>query len=181
MRVLQVSAIVLLVVVVGALTGAVVLAPGPTSAPAPAPAAPAPLFPAAVPAPGSDPAGGGGDASSPGVPCTDPGVRACVDLSDRRAWLLDDGAVVRGPVPVTHGAEGYRTRQGTFTVSFHSRDHVSSIYDAPMPFAVFFDGDIAFHEGSLQEDSHGCVHLSPADAEAFFDTLADGDRVQVVA
>lgn len=34
----------------------------------------------------------------------------------------------------------------------------------PMPYSVFFaPGGIAFHEGSLTEDSHGCVRLA-ADA-----------------
>ena len=60
------------------------------------------------------------------------------------------------------------------------RDHVSSIYDAEMPWSVFFNGGVAFHEGSLAVTSHGCVHLSPAAAETYFSTLSVGDVVQVV-
>jgi hypothetical protein len=114
-----------------------------------------------------------------GVPC-DAGVDACVDLSANQSWLLKDGAVIMGPVPITHGRSGHRTPPGTFQVSFKNKDHVSSIYDAPMPYSVFFNGGIAFHEGSLSELSHGCIHLSPKAAKSYFNSLAVGDTVQVV-
>jgi len=112
-------------------------------------------------------------------PCA-PTASACVDLSTNRSWLLRDGRVTYGPVPITHGRKGFRTPPGTFRVAFKKRDHVSSIYDAEMPWAVFFNGGVAFHEGSLDVLSHGCVHLSPAAAQTFFSTLAVGDVVQVV-
>jgi lipoprotein-anchoring transpeptidase ErfK/SrfK len=88
--------------------------------------------------------------------------------------------VTFGPVPVTHGRPGFRTPPGTFRVAFKSRDHVSSIYDAEMPWSVFFNGGVAFHEGSLGVLSHGCIHLSPTAAEIYFGTLSVGDVVQVV-
>lgn len=116
----------------------------------------------------------------PGTPCRST-ARACVDLSGDRAWLIDDGAVSYGPVPITSGRKGFRTPPGTFSVTFHSRDHVSSIYDAPMPYSVFFNGGIAFHEGSLSELSHGCIHLSRSAAREFFGSLDRGDTVQVVS
>jgi len=114
-----------------------------------------------------------------GVPC-DAGADACVDLSANQAWLLKDGVVSLGPVPITHGRAGHRTPPGTFKVSFKNIDHVSSIYDAPMPYSVFFNGGIAFHEGSLSELSHGCIHLPPKAAKTYFTSLAVGDTVQVV-
>jgi hypothetical protein len=114
-----------------------------------------------------------------GIPC-DAGVDACVDLSANQSWLLKDGAVVMGPVPITHGRAGHRTPPGTFKVSFKNKDHVSSIYDAPMPYSVFFNGGIAFHQGSLSELSHGCIHLAKSAAKTFFNGLAVGDTVQVV-
>ena len=124
-------------------------------------------------APSAEPA----DAAAP--PCA-PTVRACVDLSANRSWLLRDGHVTYGPVPITHGRKGFRTPPGTFRVASKKRDHVSSIYDAEMPWSVFFNGGVAFHEGSLTVLSHGCIHLSPAAAEAYFATLSVGDVVQVV-
>ena len=115
----------------------------------------------------------------PGTPCRSD-ARACVDLSGNRAWLIRDGAVSYGPVPITSGRKGFRTPPGTFTVDFHSRNHVSSIYNTPMPYSVFFNGGIAFHQGSLSERSHGCIHLSRTAAREFFNSLSRGDFVQVV-
>jgi hypothetical protein len=115
-----------------------------------------------------------------GVPCG-AGVDACVDLSANQSWLLRDGAVVLGPVPITSGRAGYRTPAGTFTVGWKDIDHKSHEFnEAPMPFSVFFNGGIAFHQGSLSAESHGCIHLSRAAAETYFNGLSVGDKVQVV-
>jgi hypothetical protein len=114
------------------------------------------------------------------VPCRS-SARACVKLSTNQAWLLDNGRVVLGPVHVSHGRTGFVTPPGTFRVSFKDQDHVSSVYDAEMPYSVFFNGDIAFHQGSTRVLSHGCVHLTAAAARTFFGQLKHGDVVQVVA
>jgi hypothetical protein len=114
-----------------------------------------------------------------GVPCR-AGVRACVRLSTNQAWLMRDGRVLTGPVRVSHGRAGFRTPPGTFRVSFLDEDHISTVYDQPMPYSVFFNGDIAFHQGSVRSTSHGCVHLSAATARTFFGELRPGDVVQVV-
>jgi lipoprotein-anchoring transpeptidase ErfK/SrfK len=146
------------------------VAPAPAAAPAPAPAAPPRPAPAAVPVK---------PRAVPGTPCMST-ADACVDLSANRAWLISGGAVQYGPVAITHGRAGYRTPPGTFKVSFKSINHRSSIYDnAPMPYSVFFNGGIAFHQGSLRQLSHGCIHLSPAAARKFFANLGVGDVVQV--
>ena len=118
-------------------------------------------------------------AASPKVPCST-AVRACVRLSTNQAWLLRGGKVVAGPVPVSHGRKGFATPPGSFRVSFKNQDHVSSIYDQEMPYSVFFNGDIAFHQGSVRVKSHGCVHLTASAARQFFAALQTGDRVQVV-
>jgi lipoprotein-anchoring transpeptidase ErfK/SrfK len=116
----------------------------------------------------------------PGTPCLTT-ARACVELGSNQAWLIRDGVVEYGPVPITHGRTGYVTPPGTFQVSFKNRDHVSSIYNASMPYSVFFNGGIAFHQGSLKEKSHGCIHLSRTAAQTFFGSLGRGDVVEVVA
>jgi lipoprotein-anchoring transpeptidase ErfK/SrfK len=148
------------------------VAPAPAAAPAPvaAPAAPPRPAPAAVPVK---------PRAVPGTPCMST-ADACVDLSANRAWLISGGAVQYGPVAITHGRAGYRTPPGTFKVSFKNINHRSSIYDnAPMPYSVFFNGGIAFHQGSLKQLSHGCIHLSRAAAQKFFANLGVGDVVQV--
>ena len=114
------------------------------------------------------------------VPCAKT-VRACVKLSTNQAWLLRGGKVVDGPVPISHGRKGFVTPPGSFRVSFKNQDHVSSIYDQEMPYSVFFNGGIAFHQGSVRQKSHGCIHLTAPAARKFFAELQPGDRVQVVA
>ena len=114
---------------------------------------------------------------------------ACVDLVARKAWLQKDGKVSDGPVPMLPGAETFlrppgptssATPTGTFRVLWKDKDAFSSEFDEPMNHAVYFaPGGIAFHEGSLTTSSNGCIHLSAADATAFFDRLRPGDGVTV--
>lgn len=107
-------------------------------------------------------------------------AEACVDLSSNQAWLMNSGTVSYGPVPITSGKPGYETPPGVFKVSYKDRDHRSREYNnAPMPYSVFFNGGIAFHAGSLQQKSHGCIHLSNQAAKTFFSDLQPGDIVQV--
>ncbi len=113
------------------------------------------------------------------APCS-AAARACIDLATQQAWLMHDGAVTYGPVSVRTGRPSMPTPAGTFHVTFKDLHHVSTEYNAPMPYSVFFHGGDAFHEGSLAESSHGCVHLTRSAAVQFFDTLHVGDEVQVV-
>lgn len=149
----------------------VVAAPGtPTPTAPPAPVVPAP----AAPAPPSPVAG---------IPCqiTTTGDGACVSISQHKAWLIR-GGVADKPVSVMTGRKGYPTPKGRFTVQWKDRDHVSTEFDsAPMPYSVFFASGVAFHTGSLAATSHGCVHLSNSAAKLFFNTLQEGEPVQVVA
>ena len=108
-------------------------------------------------------------------------AKACVKLSANTAWLMDNGRVVRGGVPITVGKKAFPTPQGTFRVQYKDLHHYSKQFHGPMPYSVFFTNTgVAFHQGSLKVQSHGCVHLSHADAVAFFNTLQPGDVVQVV-
>ncbi|SFO49756.1 L,D-transpeptidase catalytic domain [Pseudonocardia ammonioxydans] len=125
--------------------------------------------------------------AAPGTPCSI-STRACVDLESQRAWLIRDGQVTRGPVPIASGGAGQETPLGhSFRVYRKNKDHVSGEFTgpdgnpAPMPWAVFFaDGGVAFHGGDRERASAGCVKLDLPEAEAFFNDLTDGDKVQVV-
>ncbi len=161
-----VSALAVLAVLGSAQLGGTVAAPA-AGVPAVAPAAAVAAAPAAA------------ARRVPGTPCTS-AARACVELSSNRAWLIRDGAVSYGPVPVSHGRKGHRTPPGTFRVTFRSRDHVSSIYGTPMPYSVFFNGGIAFHQGDIRSGSAGCVRMQRASAREFYSSLRRGDVVQVV-
>lgn len=135
--------------------------------------------PAAVAAAWASPATAA-PAAGPTPPCS-PSADACVSLAADAAWLMSDGVVTHGPVPITHGAPGHETPVGTFTVQWKDVDHVSGeVPGAAMPYSVFFDLEgRAFHGGSLETDSVGCVHLGPGDDAAFFDALEPGDEVQI--
>ena len=108
---------------------------------------------------------------------------ACVDLSDRLTWLQSDGIVTYGPVRMEPGPPGtpHKTPRGTFRVEWKAGPHyVSTVYDDPMPYAVFFaPGGIAFHGGSLNKASHGCIHLDIGSARYYHDHLSIGAEVVV--
>ncbi len=139
--------------------GGAVAQAAPAPAPAPAPPSPAPSE----------------------TPCA-PTARACVDLSTQQTWLQENGHVVYGPVPISSGKPAAPTPTGTFQVQWKDVDHRSSEFDnAPMPYSVFFTlNGVAFHQGSLERSSNGCVHLSTSAAPKYFGSLAPGDEVQVV-
>ncbi|HKN54123.1 MAG TPA: L,D-transpeptidase [Amycolatopsis sp.] len=116
-----------------------------------------------------------------GAPCSAQ-AKACLQLHTNTAWLMNNGQVTRGGVPVTVGKPRYPTPTGTFHVQYKDLHHYSRQFHGPMPYSVFFTNTgVAFHQGSLKVQSHGCVHLSHADAVAFFDTLQPGDVVEVLA
>ena len=71
-----------------------------------------------------------------------------------------------GPVGALGGTRKDPTPTGTFSVDYKDADHVSNLYDADMPYSVFFAPAIAFHTGSLSERSHGCIHLGRTGVEA---------------
>lgn len=135
--------------------------------------------PASIPAPAAAPAPA--LALTAGTPCA-ASADACVDLSSQQAWLTDgQGNVTYGPVGALGGTRKYPTPTGTFSVDYKDADHVSNLYDADMPYSVFFAPAIAFHTGSLSERSHGCIHLGKTASKRFFANLSPGDTVQVVS
>jgi hypothetical protein len=108
---------------------------------------------------------------------------ACVDLSDDITWLQTGGRISYGPVQMEPGPPGtsHQTPRGTFHVQWKAgANYVSTEYNEPMPYAVFFaPGGIAFHGGSLTKTSHGCVHLDIGSAKYYHDHLPIGAEVVV--
>ena len=108
---------------------------------------------------------------------------ACVDLTRHLTWLQSVGKVTFGPIRAEPGPRGsaHATPRGIFQVSWKGgATFISNIYHEPMPWAVFFaPGGIAFHGGSLTTPSHGCVHLTVADAHYYNQHLPDGAEVVV--
>jgi len=112
-----------------------------------------------------------------------PAATACVDLARHLTWLQSGAKVTFGPVWMEPGAPGAATStpRGTFAVLWKGGPKViSNIFDEPMPWAVqFTSSGSAFHAGSLTTPSHGCVHLTMADAHIYNESLAIGDEVVV--
>jgi lipoprotein-anchoring transpeptidase ErfK/SrfK len=75
---------------------------------------------------------------------------------------------------VSTARRGYSTPTGSWSAKWLSRDHRSKKYDnAPMPYAVFFNGGYAVHatydlNRLGMPASHGCVRLHPNNAAEFF-------------
>ncbi|WMX45489.1 L,D-transpeptidase family protein [Streptomyces roseicoloratus] len=108
---------------------------------------------------------------------------ACVDLTRELMWVQKGTKVTFDVVNIRSGRPGYRTRTGWHTVYWRNKDHWSSLYDTPMPFAQFFDGGQAFHgvygQIATPTGSRGCVNLSYAHAEKLWNVLRQDDHVYV--
>ena len=109
----------------------------------------------------------------------------CIDKTSRTLRWVVDGTVLK-TVDVRFGASATPTREGAYSVYLKSRDHVSQLYDSPMPFAMFFSGGQAVHYSSdfaatgYYGASHGCVNVRDYDAVAWlYDQVDVGDRVVV--
>lgn len=113
------------------------------------------------------------------------GRAMCVDKTSRSLRWVVDGVVLR-TVEVRFGSDELPTREGAFAVYRKSRDHVSSLYDTSMPFAMFFSGGQAVHyspdfaANGYNGASHGCVNVRDRGAVAWlFDQVRIGDKVIV--
>lgn len=153
-----------------------------SAAPTSEPSAPAPSAETVEPTPDPQPAPPPPPVTVPGTPC-DITEGACVRLSTNESWLISGGKISYGPVPTTSGMPGYETPVGYFSVLWKVElDYSRDFGMAEMPYSTYFVGNgIAFHEGSLTDPSHGCIHLSREAAAKYFRTLEVGDQVQVAA
>jgi hypothetical protein len=113
------------------------------------------------------------------------GRALCVDKSSSTVRWVVGGKVLR-TMAVRFGSSYTPTREGLFNVGWKSRDHVSKLYDSPMPFAMFFSGGQAVHYSSdfaaqgYAGASHGCVNVRDlAGMQWLFDQVALGDKVVI--
>ena len=109
----------------------------------------------------------------------------CVDkTTSSLRWVVDGKVKVN--LAARFGGSATPTREGAFEVYLKSRDHVSSLYDTPMPFAMFFSGGQAVHYSpdfaavGYAGASHGCVNIRAKKAIArLFDIVQIGTPVIV--
>ena len=113
------------------------------------------------------------------------GRAMCVDKSSSTVRWVVDGKIQR-TMSVRFGSSYTPTREGLFHVSWKSRDHVSKLYDSPMPFAMFFSGGQAVHYSSdfaaqgYSGASHGCVNVRDLGGiEWLYDQVGLGDKVVI--
>ena len=101
-------------------------------------------------------------------------LAAKVDVSTQTMTVIYNGKV-EYRWPVSTARAGKHTPRGQWNAYWLSKYHRSSIYNnAPMPFAIFFNGDYAIH-GTDQISrlgrpaSAGCVRLHPEHAAVLFE------------
>jgi hypothetical protein len=117
--------------------------------------------------------------------CQVTGRSLCVDKRTDKLYYLVNSKIIR-TYDARFGCAATRTREGQFSVLWKSRNHVSSIYHTPMPYAMFFSGGQAVHYSAdfaargYQGCSHGCVNIrNRAGIAWIFDQVRVGDRVVV--
>lgn len=122
------------------------------------------------------------------------GVHVIVFVESQCFGVYENGKLSRRAVGrelygyASTGKRGHETplatqEKGSWTIFHADRTKVSSIYNLPMPCALFFNGDIALHAGSDLRPfrSHGCVRLPKKAACAIFDYFSHSEiRVIVV-
>lgn len=132
-----------------------------------------------------------------------------VSLSDQRAYFYK-GKTCVGESNVSTGKHGFSTPPGHYRVVWKNKDHISTRFGdyvdgsgnvaksnvdsrkdsrppgtrfdgARMPFAMFFKGGYAMHQGYVPPHaaSHGCIRLPRGMAERFFDAAPLGTPVIV--
>ncbi|WP_405985035.1 peptidoglycan-binding protein [Streptomyces sp. NBC_00872] len=109
----------------------------------------------------------------------------CISKNSRTlSWMVD--GTVKSSMDVRFGSQYTPTREGTFAVGWKSRHHVSTLYDTPMPYAMFFSGGQAVHYSAdfaargYEGASHGCVNVrDETKIAALFDEVRTGDKVVI--
>ncbi|MET8742005.1 L,D-transpeptidase family protein [Streptomyces sp. NPDC004728] len=109
----------------------------------------------------------------------------CISKNSRTlSWMID--GQVMSSMDVRFGSQYTPTREGTFSVYWKSRHHVSSIYHTAMPYAMFFSGGQAVHYSAdfaargYNGASHGCVNVrDEGKIASLFAQVKNGDKVVV--
>ncbi|WP_326797961.1 L,D-transpeptidase family protein [Streptomyces sp. NBC_01808] len=116
--------------------------------------------------------------------CNEGRVLCVSKRSDTLRWMKD--GEVLAAMDVRFGSQYTPTREGVFEVFLKSRHHVSTLYDTPMPYAMFFSGGQAVHYSAdfaangYAGASHGCVNVrDEAKIAKLFGDVRLGDKVVV--
>ena len=105
-----------------------------------------------------------------------------VDLKAETLSVFRDGYEI-GTAVVLYGAEWKPTPTGVYPITEKDADHVSNLYDAPMPYMLRLTNDgISIHgSADMAADgaTHGCIGTPVAFARKLFAAVKLGDVVIV--
>ena len=104
-----------------------------------------------------------------------------VDLKANVLSVFRDGYEI-GATAVLTGHGDKPTPLGVFPITEKDRDHVSNLYDAPMPYMLRLTNDgVAIHATKVENGyiTRGCVGVPDGFAKKLFEEAKLGDRVIV--
>ena len=104
-----------------------------------------------------------------------------VDLKANVLSVFRDGYEI-GATAILTGHGDKPTPLGVFPITQKNRDHVSNLYDAPMPYMMRLTNDgVAIHATKVENGyvTHGCVGVPEGFAAKLFAAARLGDRVIV--
>ena len=117
--------------------------------------------------------------------CQYDGRALCIDKTRDKLYYVKNSRVIK-TFDARFGCASTRTREGRLRVNWKSRNHYSTLYRTPMPYAMFFSGGQAVHYSAdfarqgYKGCSHGCVNIrNKAGIRWVFDRVRVGDRVIV--
>lgn len=108
-------------------------------------------------------------------------VVVTIDLAAQTLSVFRGGYEI-GAAVILYGADDKPTPLGSFAISEKDADHVSNLYDAPMPYMLRLTNDgVAIHGSDVEWGSatHGCIGIPVAFARLLFAQAKLGDRVIV--
>lgn len=160
-------------------------------------------MPMPFPTPEPTPVGWWNDEDASGSP------RIVVHIGEQKAYFYKGKRLV-GESVVSTGKRGFSTPPGRYQVVAKHKDHVSTVFGdyiddmgnivkfnidsrkdrrppgthfdgAQMPYAMFFNGGYAMHQGYVPPyaASHGCIRLPKGMANHFYNSAPEGTPVIV--
>ncbi|MBB3980733.1 lipoprotein-anchoring transpeptidase ErfK/SrfK [Sphingobium fontiphilum] len=102
-----------------------------------------------------------------------------IDLKAQTLSVFRDGYEI-GAAVIIYGADNKPSPLGAFPITEKDADHVSNLYDAPMPYMLRLTNDgVAIHGSDVQwgNATHGCIGVPTPFAEKLFKVAKLGDLV----
>lgn len=112
------------------------------------------------------------------APATGPMI-VTVDLKAQTLSAFRAGHEI-GAAVIIYGADDKPSPLGAFPITQKDADHVSSLYDAPMPYMLRLTNDgVAIHGSDVKwgNATHGCIGVPTAFARKLFAAVKLGDLV----